>query len=156
MSGADLPRVPCQELIWHTCQAHIDEALKLSRHLQELVGRPSQAHAIPAERSVPPTASVPATEPPLDQVLGAGGEATVPSGDDASVPSAAASDVEQAQDIPSGVAEPTSVPLHAALSRSEAAEGQAGVMLSPEGQLADLQGHFNVLLQVLSRLNNRD
>jgi hypothetical protein len=66
--------------------------------------------------------------------------------------------VEQAQDIPSGVAEPTSVPLHAALSRSEAAEGQAGVMLSPEGQLADLQGHFNALLQVLSHrcLNNRD
>jgi hypothetical protein len=40
----------------------------------------------------------------------------------------------------------------------ESAEGQAGVMLSPEGQLADLQGHFNALLQVLSRrsLNNRD
>jgi hypothetical protein len=65
MSGADLARV----------QAHIDEALKHSRHLQELVARPSQA-----------------------------------------------------------------------------------MMLSPEGQLADLQGHFNVLLQVLSRgcLNNGD
>jgi hypothetical protein len=100
MSEADLARV----------QAHIDEALKHSRHLQELVARPSQAHAIPAERSVPPTASVPATEPPL------------------------------------------------ALSRAEAAEGHAGVMLSPEGQLADLQGHFNALLQVLSRrcLNHRD
>jgi len=100
MSGADFARV----------QAHIDEALKHSRHLQELVARPLQAHAIPAERSVPPAASVPATEPPL------------------------------------------------ALSRAEAAEGQAGVMLSPDGQLADLEGHFNALLQVLSRrcLNNRD
>jgi hypothetical protein len=98
MSGADLARV----------QAHIDEALKHCWHLQELVARP--LHAIPAERSVPSAASVPATEPPL------------------------------------------------ALSRAEAAEGQAGVMLSPEGQLADLQGHFNALLQVLSRrcLNNRD
>ncbi len=100
MSGADLARV----------QAHIDEALKHTRHLQELVAHPLQAHAIPAERSVPPAASVPATEPPL------------------------------------------------ALPRAEAAEGQAGVMLSPEGQLADLEGHFNALLQVLSRrcLNNRD
>jgi hypothetical protein len=148
MSGVDLARV----------QAQIDEALKLSRHLQELVARPSQAHAIPAERSVPQTASGPATEPPLEQALGAGGEATVPSGDEAAVPSAAASDVEQAQDIPIGLSERPSVPLHAALSRAEAAEGQTGVMLSPEGQLADLQGHFNALLQVLSRrcLNNRD
>jgi hypothetical protein len=149
MSG-DLERV----------QAHIDEALKHFRHLQQLVARPSQAHAIPAERSVPSPVSVPATEPPLEQALVAGGEATVPSGDEAAVPSAATSDVEQAQDIPSGIAEPTSsVPLHAPLSRAEAAaEGQAGVMLSPEGQLADLQGHFNALLQVLSRrcLNNRD
>ena len=90
-------------------QVHIDEALKHSRHLQELVVLPLPVHAIPPERSVPPTASVPATEPPL------------------------------------------------ALSRAEAAEGQAGVMLSPEGQLADLQGHFNALLQVLSHrcLNNR-
>ena len=149
MSGADFAGV----------QPHIDEAVKLSRHLQELVARPSEAHVIPVERSVPPTASVPATEPPLEQALGVGGEATVPSGDEAAVPSAAASDVEQAQDIPSGVAEPTSsVPLHAALSRAEAAEGQAGVMLSPEGQLADLQGHFTALLQALSRhcLNHRD
>jgi hypothetical protein len=121
MSG-DLERV----------QAHIDEALKHFRHLQQLVARPSQANAIPAERSVPSTASVPATEPPLEQALGAGGEATVPSEDEAAVPSAATSDVEQAQDI--------------------------RVMLSPEGQLADLQGHFNALLQVLSRrcVNNRD
>jgi hypothetical protein len=100
MSGDDLERV----------QAHIDAALKHSRYLQELVARPLEAHTIPAERSVPPTASVPATEPPLP------------------------------------------------LSRVEAAEGQTGVMLSPEEQLADLQGHFNALLQVLSRrcLNNRD
>ncbi len=100
MSGDNLARV----------QAHIDEALKHFRHLQALVARSSQAHDIPAERSVPPTARVPATEPP---------------------------------------------PV---LSRAEAAEGQAGVMLSPEGQLADLQGHFNALLQVLSRrcLTNRD
>jgi hypothetical protein len=50
--------------------------------------------------------------------------------------------VEQAQDIPSGVPKPTSsVPLHAALSRAEAAEGQ----------LADLQAHFNALLQVRPR-----
>jgi hypothetical protein len=35
----------------------------------------------------------------------------------------------------------SSARLHAALSRAEAAEGQ----------LVDLQGHFNALLQVLSR-----
>jgi hypothetical protein len=44
LSGADLARV----------QAHIDEALKHSTHLQQLLARPLQAHAIPAERSVPP------------------------------------------------------------------------------------------------------
>ena len=41
--------------------AHLQEALKQSRHLQDLVGgvetRPEQVHAIPAKRSVPPTAS---------------------------------------------------------------------------------------------------
>ena len=41
--------------------AHLQEALKQSRHLQNLVGgvetRPEQVHAIPAKRSVPPTAS---------------------------------------------------------------------------------------------------
>ena len=41
--------------------AHLQEALKQSRHLQNLVGgvetRPEQLHVIPAKRSVPPTAS---------------------------------------------------------------------------------------------------
>jgi hypothetical protein len=55
--------------------------------------------------------------------------------------------LEQAQGITS-CADPTSAPLHAALLRAEAAEAQ----------LVNLQGHFNALLQVLSRrcLNNRD
>ena len=42
-------------------QAHLQEALKQSRHLQDLVAsvetRPEQAHVLPAKRSVPPTAS---------------------------------------------------------------------------------------------------
>ncbi len=75
-------------------KAHLDEALKQCRHLEDLVSRPNQALALPAELSVPPTASVPATEPDgLQQALVAGGEAAVPSGGEAPVPSAAASDV---------------------------------------------------------------
>jgi len=56
--------------------------------------------------------------------------------------------VEQLQDMPRGADPTSSARLHAALSRAEAAEAQ----------LVNLQGHFNALLQVLSRpcLNNRD
>ncbi len=55
---------------------------------------------------------------------------------------------EQPQDMPRGADPTSSARLHAALSRAEAAEAQ----------LVNLQGHFNALLQVLSRpcLNNRD
>jgi hypothetical protein len=42
-------------------QAHLQEALKQSRHLQDLVAsvkmRPEPAHALPEKQSVPPTAS---------------------------------------------------------------------------------------------------
>jgi C-terminal processing protease CtpA/Prc len=56
--------------------------------------------------------------------------------------------LEQAQGITSCADPTSSARLHAALSRAEAAEAQ----------LVNLQGHFNALLQVLSRrcLNNRD
>jgi hypothetical protein len=48
-------------------QAHLQEALKQSRHLQDLVAsvkmRPEPAHALPEKQSVPPTAS---ERPPVD------------------------------------------------------------------------------------------
>jgi Ca2+-binding EF-hand superfamily protein len=63
---------------------------------------------------------------------------------------------EQAQDIPGGVAEPTSsLPLHSALSRAKAGEGQAGVMLSPERQLADLQKQNAALKKELEKANDK-
>jgi ankyrin repeat protein len=75
-------------------KAHLEDALKQARELQDLVARLEQAHALPAERSVPPTTSVPGTEHDgLEQALDAGGEGTVPSCGEATVPSAAASEL---------------------------------------------------------------
>jgi hypothetical protein len=51
--------------------------------------------------------------------------------------------------------ESTSVPLHVALSRAEAAEGKAGEMLSPERQLADLQKQNAVLKKELEKANDK-